>query len=367
MTNGAKMIDSGHSPLEDFLRHYADAAGGVWDEVEPRVYDLMLPGRGVAAEPEILRLIFDPEAIPEHPGGQLASYGTPLVDELLSDAVSRGRHTMLYMVGLNLAPQGLEERLRRAVTLPTGFDLTLEQSRPLHFPQAVFWFETTYVSDQKEQDLLTVAVDVHHGRQVRHLERLLDRAHLAEKPWLPLAEARHPGLASAYPIARDRVVRTVSALANTSHRELSERLGRQLDRMGRYYSDLRAEIEEQAKKTRNRDEDPARFTARLEGLAREEQLRSAELRRKSQLRVHLRLLNLLLIQQPKLLLRTTVASARAVAERYEWVWDPLIESIEAAVCPGCARPTFEYSATRTGRLVCSTCVAASTSASAARR
>ena len=180
----------------------------------------MLPGRDRRGEPEMVRLAFDPEAIPEHPGAQLASYGTPLVDRLLADAVNRGRHLVLYMVGLNLAPQGLEDRLRRAVTLPSGFELKLERSRPLHFPQAVFWFEATFVSDQKEQDLLTVAIDVHHGRQVRHLDRLLDRSHLAEKPWSPLAEAPHPGLAAAYPIARDRVVRTLSALANTYHREL---------------------------------------------------------------------------------------------------------------------------------------------------
>ena len=47
-----------------------------------------------------MRLVFDPEAIPEHPGAQLASYGTPLVDRLLADAVNRGRHVVLYLVGL---------------------------------------------------------------------------------------------------------------------------------------------------------------------------------------------------------------------------------------------------------------------------
>ena len=157
---------------------------------------------------------------------------------------------------------------------------------------------------------------MHHGRQVRHLEELLDRGHLAEQPWSPLPEAPHPRLASAYPIARDRVVRTLSALANTYHRELHERLDRQLERIGRYYADLRAEVEEQAKKARNRDEDPAKFAARIEGLEREEQLRGAELRRKSQLKVHLRLLNLLVIHQPKLLLNTAVvASSDRVGHR----------------------------------------------------
>jgi len=358
MNTDAKITETSHSPLEEFLRGYTDVAGGMWDEVEPQVYDLMLPGRGPTHEPEMVRLVFDPEAIPEHPGSQLASYGTPLVDRLLADAVDRGRHLVLYKVGLNLAPQGLVAHLRRAVRLPSGFVITIERSRALHFPQAVFWFEATFVSDQKEQDLLSVAIDAHYGRQVRHLERLLDRLHLAAKPWSPLAEAPHPGLAATYPIARDRVVRTLSALANTYQRELGERLHRQLERIGRYYRDLRAEVEEQAQKARNRDDDPARFASRLEALTREEDLRSAELRRKSQLKVHLRLLNLLVVHQPKLLLRAAVVSAGSVVGRLDWVWDPLIESIEAAVCPECRRPTFEFGVTRQGRLVCSACAAA---------
>jgi hypothetical protein len=362
MSTDLETADASRPPLEEFLRDYAETTGGVWDEVEPQVYDLMLPGGEGAREPEMVRLVFDPEALPEHPGAQLASYGTPLIDRLLSDAVSRGRHLEVYRVGLNASPQGVEDRLRRAVTLPPEYVLKVERTRPLLFPQAVFWFEATFVSDQKEQDLLTVAIDVHHGRQVRHLEELLDETHLAERPWTPLSEAPHPGLISAYPIARDRVVRTLSAMANTYHRELHERLARQLERIGRYYADLRAEVEEQAQKARGRGEDTAKFAARIEGLDREEQLRAGELRRKSQLKVHLRLLNLLVIHQPKLLLQTAVAasSSGSIAGRLEWVYDPLAEAVEAAVCPECRHPTFEFAITRQGRLVCPACAASST-------
>jgi hypothetical protein len=155
-------------------------------------------------------------------------------------------------------------------------------------------------------------------------------------------------------------------MANTYHRELHERLDRQLERIGRYYADLRAEVEEQASKAKARGEDAAKFAARIEGLDREEQLRAGELRRKSQLKVHLRLLNLLIIHQPKLLLNTSVvaSSTRSAVGQLEWVYDPLVEAIEAAVCPECRHPTFEFAVTRQGRLVCPAC--ASTSSAPAR-
>jgi len=349
------------SPLEQFLRDYAEAAGGMWDEVEPQVYDLMLPARDGDAEPKVVRVAFDPEAIPEHPQAQLASYGTPLIDRLLADAVKHARRVILYVVGLNLASSGLEGRVRRAVSLPAGMTLEVESVRPLFFPQAAFWFEATFVSDQKEQEILPVAIDLHHGRQVRHLDRLLDRSRLAETPALPLAETRHPGLASAYPIARDRGFRTLAALANTRQRELVDRLDRQLERIGRYYSDLRAELEEQDRRAQSRGDDSARFKGRLEALQREEQLRTTELRQKSQLRVHLRLLNLVEIHQPKLLIGTRasrpVTGPNSAATKLEWVWDPLVENVEATTCPQCHHPTFELGLTRQGGLVCPACAA----------
>ena len=43
MSMDATTSGPSHTPLEEFLRAYAEVVGGVWDEVEPQVYDLMLP------------------------------------------------------------------------------------------------------------------------------------------------------------------------------------------------------------------------------------------------------------------------------------------------------------------------------------
>ena len=97
------------SPLEAFVRDYVEAAGGAWDEVEPQVYDVLLPAGPAGEDREVLRVAFDPEALPEHPGAQLASYGTPLIDRLLDDAVARGRYARLH--GVSMLPE-LDERTR---------------------------------------------------------------------------------------------------------------------------------------------------------------------------------------------------------------------------------------------------------------
>src|SRR6266498_3306901 len=137
-----------HSPLEEFVRDYVEVTGGVWDEVEPQVYDVLLPLADGTGDRDVVRIAFDPEAVPEHPGAQLASFGTPLIDRLLGDAVERGRFARLYVIGLNLNPHDLSGRVRRALTRPSGATVRIERVRALHFPQAVVWFQATFVSDQ---------------------------------------------------------------------------------------------------------------------------------------------------------------------------------------------------------------------------
>src|SRR5260370_1125265 len=186
--------------LEEFVRDYLEASGGGWGEVEPHVYDVQLPAAGSEGEGrEVMRIAFDPEALPEHPDSQLASYGTPFIDRLLAAAVARGRYARLYLIGLNLAPHDLVSHLHRALTLPEQATLKPVDARPLHLAQALFWFQGTFVSDQKEQEIVPVALDLHYGRLVRHLDQLLEHSRLAEAPSLPLPEAPRLRLAPAYP------------------------------------------------------------------------------------------------------------------------------------------------------------------------
>jgi hypothetical protein len=343
------------TPLEDFVRDYVETTGGVWDEVEPQVYDLLLPARQEPGlwQGESLRVTFDPEALPEHPGSQLASYGTPLVERLLDDAMERGRFSRLYYLGLNLSPHDLAGRVRKALTLAPGVQFNPERVRTLHFAQALFWFQATFISDQKEQEVLVASLDLHYGRQVRHREKLLDQARLADQPAQPFPEARRLSLAAAYPLARAEVLRALAPLANARDRELRERLQRQTARMRRYYADLRRELE--TVRGKDSEQAQARRAGRLQAIDNEERLRVSELYQKNSLRVNLRLLNTLAIQQPKLLVAGKLLASKRPEASLELVWDPLVEAAEAVPCPTCKRPTFALEVARSGRVCCTAC------------
>ncbi len=362
-------------PLEQFVRDSVEAGAGMWDEIEPQVYDLLLPSQLAAtaaadhASP-LVRVTFDPEALAEHPQAQLASLGTPLIDHLLAEAVERGRLVELHLLGLNLRPHQLASSVARAIQLPRGFVLEIQRVRTLDFPQLVFWFEAEFISDQREQEILPVAVDLHYGRQVRHLEMLLVESRLSEAPSVLLPESPGIDRSTAYRIAREQVLRSVVSLVNLRARELNQRLDKQIARMTRYYDDLRQELDDQRARGAARSEaDDGRFEARRAALTQERELRIAELRKKSALRAQLRLLNVLVVHQPKLevclmVLEPPSSAGHPVRHqvrdepiRLRAVWDPLVEAVEAVPCAACGRPTFELARGRT-MLVCPICNAA---------
>jgi hypothetical protein len=299
------------SPLEQFVRDYVDARDGAWDQIEPQVYDLLVG-------PEMLEVAFDPEALPEHPQAQLASLGSPLVDRLLADAAERWSFARLYRIGLNLHPHDLESRVRRCITLPADTSLGIERVRALNFPQAIFWFKATFASDQKEEEILPVGIDLHYLREVRHLEALLSPDRLSEEPEAALPESRHAGMMAGYRAAQGPVARTVSALANARRREWAGRIEKQIARMSRYYSQLRREAQEQAARGSDADAASARAASRLQSIDHEEGLRIAELKQKSAVRVTVRLTSLMRLQQPKLLIFAAVAHPRHPPAALSW-------------------------------------------------
>lgn len=355
----ATMVDSKRSPLEDFLRDYVASVGGEWDEIEPLVYDLLLPSGGKLLDAPITRVTFDPDALSEHRHAQLASLGTPFIDGLLQDAVRRARFVDLHLFGLNLHPHGLTDRVKRSVKLESGLTWEFEPPRVLDFPQAIFWFEATFLADQQEQEIVPVAIDLASGRSVRHIEDLLRRHTLSTTPGPARPAPRLVSRKSAYRLARDQAARTVASLANQRRRELTDRVDALVRRMTQYYADLRDELTERGAST---SADLDKRAARIAAIDREQTTRIDEIRRHHQLRVRLRLLQLAQIHQPKLVTPAWVCReqgkgsfSQSLRAPVSIVWDPLAEAVEALECPSCRRPTLELRQTRSA-LACSACV-----------
>jgi hypothetical protein len=339
-------------PLEQFLIEYVDAAGGLAEEVESQVYDVLLPD-----EDRPWRVTFDPEALPEHPSAQLVTFGSRLLDQLLEAAQAQGRVSVAYLDDLHVMPHTLEPRVQRELTLPPGTNIQIETARPQYVTTTLFRFETTFVSDEKEQTLYPIAVDRYYGRLIRYLEPLLESDRLSEIRRYPYPDANSHPLAQAYRQAAERVARSVIAEGNSRKQDLLARQEQQRERMTRYFADLRTELTERLGKARAQGEDEDSLRSRLEALQREEILRLEELERKATLRVQIRLTNVLHVKTPRLFLKAHLAfdEGKRAPIPLPLTWDPLVEKLDALECPACGHPTYELRLGHRGELRCPNC------------
>ncbi len=244
--------------LEAFVLRYLDAVDGAWQAVEPQVYDALLAPEverqlDLRATGDTVRFAFDPEAMSDYPGAHLMVFGNPTLDRLFQHAQSLGQVGRVYLSGFNLTPHDLPVILKRSLKVPEGVAVQVASSRIYHFPSALFWFQSTFVSDEKEQETLAIGVDLHYGRPARHLAQLLQGALVSDARPVAYPDAGAIGLGQAYALARDEAARAITVAAHTRLAELQRLLQRETQRIGQYFADLRDELDDRRERASARD------------------------------------------------------------------------------------------------------------------
>src|ERR1700677_3771804 len=100
------------NPLEELTIGYIRSTNGDYEQVEPQVYDIVLPDPIVQQlqlpiSNGLCRVTFDTEALADHPHAQLLAFGHPTLDQIFSLAHQQGSVGRIYLTGFNLQPHQL--------------------------------------------------------------------------------------------------------------------------------------------------------------------------------------------------------------------------------------------------------------------
>lgn len=345
--------------LESFFRAYVEQVDGVWDEIEPQLYDALLPGdisQRLELRGEVLRAAFDPEALQDHPSAQLLAFGNPLLDRVFAHAQAGKHIAAAFLNGFNVVPHGLASIAQRGLSVPAGTTISVLAQRARQHAFALYRFQATYISDEKVQQTYTAGVDLHYGRPARHLEALLRASPVDDAPLTAYPDAPSLTLAQGYALAHDEVARTVVVAAHERLNELQRLLQRETGRISRYFHDLRAELDERAERAKEPDA-AAKFAAQRSALEREELAQISELKRKMALSAQVRLIGVLKVSVPRLHVRVRLAAGKLPDGEIELTYDPAQHKLDAVPCPKCGRPTLALALTKAGKVLCPECAA----------
>jgi len=369
--------------LETFVLRFLESHGALLDRPAYGLVDAVLPDEvshqlGVDG---YLRLTFNEGVAAANPGATHLTYGHPLVDQITDAARETGHAVHWYIGQVRLQKPDLFQVIQKEIGLVNARLQPEKEGKPrpqLHH-YLRFSFKVAFVSDEKQEQLVSVLIDVNSGQPAWELDEAWGRVFLEREAWLvdvpqaPLAwhpkapsgalaaravDAADPLAEDALHVLQERAAQAVARKAAPTlealHRRTARRLELDLARLQSFYDDTEADLRRRLART----EDTGRRGSLEEKLAfaqadREHKL--ADVRAKYRLRLVLDLINVALITQPKLALAARVEN-RYASVRRDFIWDPLLHRVEPMLCDVCQAPSLRLHLCANGHLACNVCV-----------
>jgi hypothetical protein len=336
--------------LSKFVLGYMEQQGGIVMPPAFGVYEVLMPDELAAGFhlDSYQRLSFETKT----DEALNLTINHPMVETIAEDLMAQPASARVYINHVRLEKRGLLELARRAFTLPNArlqatAQSTEQNARHHHLR---FNFKITYVTDEKQEEMASVVMDVQAGHVVRDIE-VLDRLESYESASayesLPLAKPRwrDAGMGLSAEAFQALLTRAEAALREDIAGKLSilvSRLRRftelDLARVQSYYDDMASDLERRRARLTAEDSDREQsIEDKVAALEAERTVKLEDVHARYQVRVELELINILLIEQPKILTPIIISNRNATITRFA-VWDPLVHRLEPLVCDVCSRP-----------------------------
>jgi len=337
--------------LSHFVLGYLEHAGGMVAPPAYGVHEALLPDE-LAQQLQVdsyLLLAFGVEA---EAGALRLSVNHPLVEAMAEEAAQQPGHAQVAINHVRLEKPGLYDLAAKTFSFAnarlSAQRNAAERAALHHYLR--FNFKATLLSDEKQEQIVSVTLDVQAGHAVRdpeHLARLVTFETETAFDHLPPARPRWPGAGEALdPATWQALLQRAQAAAEAA---LQERLASQqarnqrfleldLARLEDYYDALERDMRRRLERAdAGEGERRSAVESKIAALHSERSAKLADIRARYTLRVELELINTLLTIQPKLLLPVEISNRRATITR-QAVWDPLLRRLEPLVCDVCGEP-----------------------------
>lgn len=349
------MTEEKQIDLYDFVHRYLERAGALVEKPGYALLEAMLPQEAAQLlGEEYLTAAFDYEIARENEASTFITYGSPLLDAMVSAARDYGRFCRLYWPGSSFTPpSNLEKRLSDAITFSECRSPKIEMVLSMEMVFWSFFFRASFSSFEKIEQVFSITLDGVTGLPSPNFEDCWQRIVPVESPsyQLPTAEGMLD-LSRLYQAACKHIEPVIEARA-TDFRQTATRLkDRELDRMRMYYEESSREIQHKMKTSL----DPARLDRlqkQLSALDSDRRRREDDTHERYAVEAELELDYLLACHVPCARVSITLQNRNRFIN-HNLTYNPVIEAFEAPACAQCGLPSRILVPNNDGNLVCPT-------------
>jgi len=340
--------------VPEFILECVERAGGAVASRRPGLFDLLLPPElERAAGRSLLAVASDPALLPDEPQAQLATPGSPFVDELIAWASARGTAARSQLPTGRLRRKGLREEVERAL-LFSNCRVRYDASDPdvLRSRYVLFNFRVTFLSDEKRERVHAIPVNLWSNQVSLPLAERLDEISTLEDEAAGYAEAPAVPVEQAYVTAQAALRGRVAEESGLHRERIEKRFGVEFARVCDYYGQIAQELR---LRKRGDDLDEAQaLNQKIEAAEAERERKLHELGEKHRLRMRARLASARLLVQAKTFF-TLLLDRGPTTRRLTLCYDSLLERLEPPVCEGCRGETTRVHVAPDARMLCPQC------------
>lgn len=328
--------------IQDFVVRTLESFGALIEQKGYALIEALVPD--FLAEKfngrNLLNLAFDYEVARENRDSEFVTFGSFILHEVTELALSKGRAVEFFIPveRLDLAPR-IEEMLRESVYFAKCRPPRLKNWFFLEHCYYNFNFHCVYHSDENQEEILPVLVDMSTGRQDDEVQELLcemekvlpaeKRQHiLPQAPVISDGDAYAFACAAAKPRISDKMERISAAQAVLKNREMA--------RVSRFYEDTIKDLEKKLAKTQD-EKRIARIKQQIEAARADKIRRCQDVEEKYSVNAEVFLDSIVIYRLPKLHLNLEIQQKDEFFE-FEVLYNTLSRKIETPLCPRCGRP-----------------------------
>jgi hypothetical protein len=341
-----------------FIRECVEYAGGLADEPESGLVETLMP-EGLRAEfgqREEVLLALDPDAAVRHPDAIPALPGSQALDVFVRFGLQQGRLTHAWPRADLLKPRSIAGDIVYAMKFTAGrVRLPEDEAAVEQASVAQFDFIVTLASDEKEESLHSVVIDLWTGLPCSVLSGIAAR--LETDPAGPSAGKRVClTVAQAYEAARATLQKWMEPRITRHQALVTRRLRDEWARMKLYYRGMVEDLERRTQRAGGSGERAGALREKIAATREEEAVKLAELAEKYRLRPSARLTAARVLTYPRLF-ATVMLDRKQTSRALELCWDPLIGRLRLPACENCRQETAHLELYRDDRLLCPACAA----------
>jgi tetratricopeptide (TPR) repeat protein len=302
------------------------------------------------------KLAFDFDVARLHEEAEFVTYGSYFLDKVIDLASQKGLTCKRHIADENLELRNLPQKIANKVTFRNQ-RMTFVANSPVLYHYLLFSFKVSYVSDEREDQIIKLLVNLNTGHVDNKMLESIGSAFFTDNPHTNYGAENMQSVDCAYKVATEALEEQIQPRIHDIQNKIKIRLAGEKNRITEYYDQIDSELKLKLEKLNEKEnkEGTKTINDKLRLSVIERQRRLKEIEEKNALNTYVTLFSASLISQTKIRNKYNVKKGKVDRDIYV-VWNPVLKDVEPLVCEICGIETFDVDLCSNSHIGCIECV-----------